>query len=222
MERSANTNAHQKNPHLLYIAAGFASLGGFLFGYDSSVISGAILFIKKQFSLSSSMEEVIISSLFLSAMVGAPVGGVLADKVGRRKVLILTGVLFALGSFGAALSPTVTFLIISRFVMGVSLGMVSVTSPIYISELANVSSRGWMVSFYALSITIGTLVSYIINLAFTGDSAWRWMFAIGAIPAIMLGIGMVFLPETPRWLLSHSFPDKARSVLKKGIRHLTE
>lgn len=213
METTEKSNIEVDRSPLLYIAAGIASIGGFLFGYDTAVISGAILFIKKQFSLSSLMEEVIISALFLSATIGAPIGGILADRFGRRKILIFTGLTFALGTICLALSPNVIVLILSRLLVGTALGMVSVISPIYISEVSDVNRRGRLVSLVALGITFGTLSSYIIDYAFSGDQGWRWMFGIGSIPAIALAIGMFFMPETPRWLTGHSLIDMARSAL---------
>jgi len=185
-----------------------------LLGYDTAVISGAILFIKKQFIVSPYLEGVIISSLFLSAMVGALLGGTFADKIGRRKTLILAGVLFFVGSALMALSPSIPILIVGRVITGLSLGTVSIISPLYISELSTSDNRGKMVTFNTLGITFGTLLAYIVNYIFSHDGDWRWMFGLETLPAFTLIVGMLFLSETPRWLAIHSLEDKAKSVLQ--------
>lgn len=210
---AADTTNKAESKFFLYLSVVIASFGGFLFGYDTAVISGAILFIKQQLSLSSGMEEVVISSLFLSAMAGALLGGTLADRVGRRKVLITSGIIFCAGSLLMAVAPSVLILILGRVVTGISLGMVSVASPIYISEISMASVRGRMVTLNTFAITIGTLFAYLIDYFFSFDKSWRWMFGLEAIPALMLIIGMLWSTETPRWLASHSLMDRAREAL---------
>ncbi len=210
-----NTLTHQTGHNFYFhVSVLIASLGGFLFGYDTAVISGAILFIKKQFIVSSFMEGVIISSLFLSAMIGAPLGGTLADKIGRRKVLLIAGVLFLVGSLSMALAPSIPILILGRVITGLSLGTVSIISPLYISEISTTSNRGKMVTFNTLGITFGTLLAYIVNYIFSHDGDWRWMFGLEALPALCITVGMLFLSETPRWLAIHSLEDKAKRVLR--------
>ena len=197
----------------LYFSVLIASFGGFLFGYDTAVISGAILYIKQQFSLSSGMEEVIISSLFLSAMIGAPLGGTLADRFGRKKVLIATGLIFGGGALIMAASPTVPILILGRVITGLSLGMVSVTAPIYISEISMAATRGRMVTFNTLAITLGTMAAYLFDYLFSFSKSWRMMFGFEVVPALVLILGMLWSVETPRWLYSHSFKESARRAL---------
>lgn len=215
MPHEPTTNSHSDGARFVYIAAGIAALGGFLFGYDLAVISGAILFIKQQFSLSPTMQEVVVSAVVLGAMIGAAAGGTLADRYGRRSVLILTAAIFALGAIWTALAPTVTWLIGSRVVVGIAVGMVSVTATLYISEVSPAGVRGRLVSLFMLAGACGLLTSDLVDYAFSGIHGWRWMFGLGAIPALVLGIGMVFLPESPRWLASHGLVDKARSVLRR-------
>jgi len=197
-----------------HVSVLIASLGGFLFGYDTAVISGAILFIKKQFVVSPFLEGVIISSLFISAMVGAPLGGTLADAIGRRKTLIIAGVLFLVGSLSMAMAPSIPILILGRVITGLSLGTVSIISPLYISELSTSSNRGKMVTFNTLGITFGTLLAFVVNYIFSHDGDWRWMFGLEALPAFCIIIGMFFLSETPRWLAIHSLEDRAKRVLR--------
>ncbi|GJM15533.1 MAG: MFS transporter [Thermodesulfobacteriota bacterium] len=207
-----------------HVSVLIASMGGFLFGYDTAVISGAILFIKKQFVVSPFLEGVIISSLFLSAMIGAPLGGTIADKIGRRKTLIITGLFFLVGSLIMASAPTIPILILGRVIAGLSLGAVSIISPLYISELSTSSNRGKMVTFNILGIAFGALLAYIVNYVFSHDGDWRWMFGLEALPAFCLIVGMIFLSETPRWLAIHSLEDKAKRVLQhiRGNQDINE
>ncbi len=209
------TRPHADTPRFVYIAAGIAALGGFLLGYDQTVIAGAILFIKKQFGLSSTIEEVLVSAVVLGALLGAAAGGTLADRYGRRTVLMLIAVIFALGAIGTALAPTVTWLIGGRVVGGMAVGMVSITAPLYISEVSPSDVRGRLVSLFVLASACGLLAAGLVDYAFSGDQEWRWMFGLQAIPAIIFGIGIVFLPESPRWLASHAREDKARAVLMR-------
>ena len=220
-----NKLTHQKG-HKFYfhVSVLIASLGGFLFGYDTAVISGAILFIKKQFVVSPFLEGMIISSLFLSAMIGAPLGGTIADKIGRKKALIFAGILFLIGSLIMALALNIPILILGRVIAGLALGTVSIISPLYISELSTSSNRGKMVTFNILGITFGALLAYIVNYVFSHDGDWRWMFGLEALPAFCLIVGMIFLSETPRWLAIHSLEDKAKRVLQhiRGNQDINE
>ncbi len=209
------TRPHADTPRFVYIAAGIAALGGFLLGYDQTVIAGAILFIKKQFGLSSTIEEVLVSAVVLGALLGAAAGGTLADRYGRRTVLMLIAVIFALGAIGTALAPTIAWLVGGRVVGGTAVGMVSITAPLYISEVSPSDVRGRLVSLFVLASACGLLAAGLVDYAFSGDQEWRWMFGLQAIPAIIFGIGIVFLPESPRWLASHAREDKARAVLMR-------
>lgn len=199
----------------LYFSVVMASLGGFVFGYDTAVISGAILYIKQQFALSSEMEEVVISTLFVSAMIGALLGGTLADRFGRKKVLIWTGKLFFVGSLIMAVSPSIFVLVTGRIIAGLSLGMVSVTAPIYISEISAASVRGRMVTVNTLAITLGTLTAYLADYLFSFSKSWRMMFGFEALPALVLILGMLWCTETPRWLASHSLKERARKAFHR-------
>ena len=221
----SNNLSHQTwSKFYFHISILIAALGGFLVGYDTAVISGAILFIKKQLAVSPFMEGVIISSLFLSAMVGAPLGGTIADKIGRRIALISAGVFFVCGSLMMALAPSVSILILGRVITGFALGTVSIISPLYISEMSTSSNRGRMVSFHVVGITFGTLLAYIVNYVFSHDGDWRWMFGLEVLPAFTLAAGMLFLSETPRWLAIHSLEDKAKRVLQhiRGNQNIDE
>ena len=201
--------------HFVYLATAISALGGMLFGYDIGVISGAILFIKKDFSLSPGMEEIVVSSVLLGSLVGAVVGGILADRLGRRRLLIITAVVFGLGAIGAALAPGTAWLIAARVVAGTAIGIASFVAPLYISEIAPVDIRGKLVSINQVALTSGIVISYLIDYAFAGSQAWRWMFALAVIPAAAFGIGLMFIPNSPRWLAARGHADQARAVLKR-------
>ena len=199
----------------VYLATAISALGGLLFGYDVGVISGAILFIKEAFSLSPGLEEIVVSSVLLGSLIGAMVGGTLADRLGRRRLLILTAVVFGLGAIGAALAPGTAWLIAARIVAGAAIGIASFVAPLYISEIALVAIRGKLVSINQVALTGGIVISYLIDYAFAGSQAWRWMFALAVIPAAAFGVGLLFIPNSPRWLVGRGQVDQARAVLKR-------
>lgn len=199
----------------VYYAVGIAALGGLLFGYDTGVISGAILFITKQFSLSSTMEEIVVSAVLVGAVVGASLGGALTDRFGRRGLIIVAGVIFIASSLGTALSPSVPWLIAARVVSGIAIGLASFISPMYIAELVPARVRGALVAVNMLAITSGIVAAYLTDYVLTGNGGWRWMFGLGVVPAVGLTIGMWFLPDSPRWLISKSRVDEARQALKR-------
>lgn len=211
----ANANRRGSDTRFVTVVAGISALGGLLFGYDTGVISGAILFIREDFRLTATWEEIVVSSVLLGAVTGAAVGGTLADRFGRRRVLIVTAVIFALGAVGTALAPTVAWLIVGRVIVGAAIGVASFTAPLYISEVSPVNIRGRLVSLNQIALTTGIVVSYLVDYALAGSRGWRWMFGLATIPALILGIGMVCVPESPRWLVSRAFPEKARAVLQR-------
>jgi len=181
----------------VYTISAVAALGGMLFGYDTGVISGALLFIKKVFSLSPFMQGAVVSSLLVGATVGALVAGPLSDRFGRRPVLILAAIIFIVGALLAALTPNAAILIVARFVLGLAVGTASLLVPLYIAEMAPADVRGALVNFNQLMITVGILVSYLVGYALASAQGWRWMLGLAVVPAAMLGLGMLFLPETP-------------------------
>ncbi|NNM87519.1 MAG: sugar porter family MFS transporter [Phycisphaerae bacterium] len=207
--------ANTSQKRFLYLAAGVSAMGGMLFGYDIGVISGAILFIKKDFSLSLGMEEIVVSAVLLGSLMGAAIGGFLADRFGRRKLLILTAMAFCLGAIAAAVAPNTAALIAARVMAGIAIGIASFVAPLYISEIAPVTIRGKLVSLNQVALTIGIVISYVIDYALAADQAWRWMFAWAVIPAAIFGIGLFFIPDSPRWLVARGHPDKARAVLQR-------
>jgi MFS transporter, SP family, galactose:H+ symporter len=199
----------------VYLTAAFAGLGGLLFGYDTGVISGAELFFKNDFTLSIFELEVIVSGVLAGAAVGALGGGRLADLFGRRLLLIVTAIIFAAGAVICAAATSPAILIVGRIIVGLGIGLSSGTVPVYISEVSPADARGWTVSLFQLAITIGILLAYIVDYAFAKSEAWRWMFGLAVIPAAVFAIGMYFLPESPRWLVRHGEPARARAILAR-------
>ena len=199
----------------VYVAVGIAALGGLLFGYDTGVISGAILFIKSQFSLSAAMEEIVVSAVLVGAVFGAAAGGVLTNRFGRRKLIILAGMIFTLSAIGTALAPTIPWLITGMVVSGLAIGIASFISPMYIAELVPANVRGALVAVNMLAITTGIVIAYLVDYAFSSIQGWRYMFGLAAIPAVGLAIGMWRLPDSPRWLISKSKLEDAKRVLER-------
>jgi sugar porter (SP) family MFS transporter len=192
-----------------------SALAGLLFGYDTGVISGAILFVQEDFHLSTIQEEVVVSAVLLGAMIGAAVGGRLTDRFGRRNVLMQVACLFVLGALGTALAPGTVWLSAGRVVVGIAIGIASFTAPLYISEISPAHIRGKLVSLNQLMITIGILVSYLADYGLAGSRGWRWMFGLAAIPGGILLAGLLFVPESPRWYVRQRLHERAREVLAK-------
>ena len=199
----------------MYVAVAVAAIGGLLFGYDTGVISGAIIFIKKQFSLSATMEEIVVSSVLAGAVLGAILGGVLTARFGRRKLIILAAIIFTASAVGTAVAPTVSWLITGRIVSGIAIGMASFISPMYIAELAPAKIRGALVAVNMLAITTGIVIAYLTDYALSGSQGWRTMFGLAAIPSIALVIGMWPLPDSPRWLITRSKIPEATRALRR-------
>lgn len=201
---------------MIYTVSAIAALAGLLFGFDTGIISGAILFIQKDFPLTIAMKELIVSSVLLGAMGGSLLSGQLTDRFGRRRLMLVISALFMIGTVIASFATSVLLILIGRLFIGLAIGIGSYTAPLYIAEIAPYELRGGLVSLNQLAITIGILSSYIINFVFTHiDGSWRFMFGIGLIPAILLNIGMIFLPESPRWLVKQNKLEKATQTLQR-------
>jgi sugar porter (SP) family MFS transporter len=205
------------NPFVVASAA-VAALGGFLFGFDTGIISGALLFIKQEFGLSAGLQQLVVGSLLLAAVVGALLGGPITDAWGRKKTLILAALIFGVGALVASFSPNVAVLVVARVLLGLAIGIASMIVPVYIAEIAPPRVRGALVSLQQFMITVGIMVSYLVSYAFSGSGAWRWMLGVGMIPAAILFVGMLPLPESPRWLLAKDRRQDALGVLRR-IRH---
>jgi sugar porter (SP) family MFS transporter len=194
--------------------AAITALGGLLFGYDTGVISGALLFLHVSFGpLSSFDKELVTGLLLVGAAVGAMGSGRLADTIGRRSVILVTAAVFVIGVLGAALSPTFWFLVVTRFVIGLAVGSASMAVPLYISEVAPPRVRGALVSFNQLALTAGILMSFLVDYALSSSADWRLMFGLATIPGVLLFLGMLTQAESPVWLVTHGRIADARKVL---------
>jgi SP family galactose:H+ symporter-like MFS transporter len=195
-----------------------AATGGLLFGFDTGVISGALPFMKEYWKLSDASLEWVTTTVLLGAVLGAVTSGKLSDYLGRKKMIIVNAVIFAVGAVGCTYANSIEFLMIMRVVIGIAIGITSYVVPMYIAEIAPSRRRGALVTLNQLMITIGILVSYITDYWLGNDSdleSWRWMFFVGLFPAILLLVGMFFLPETPRWLISKNRWAEGELVLRK-------
>lgn len=197
----------------LYVIAIVASLGGLLSGYDTGVISGALLFINETWDITSSAQGMIVSAVLIGAVIGAATNGVLADMFGRKKIIMATAVIFILGSVICALASSPVVLILSRVFVGFAVGIVNFVVPLYLSEISPKHLRGTLVSLYQWAITAGILFSYFINAVFAhAVYNWRWMLFAGVVPGIVLFVGMCFMSDTPRWLVRKGRENEAKKV----------
>lgn len=190
-----------------------AGLGGILYGYDMGIIAAALIFVRSTFSLSTQMESLVVSVVTAGAMIGAVAGGTLADRLGRRTILVWGGVIFIAGSFLAPFAPNVFTLIAARLLLGIAVGFTSVTAPIYVAELAPPQSRGKLIGLYQFALTIGIALADLTGYWLAGEHAWRLMFGLGAAPAIFFLLLVLTVPESPRWLMAHGRPEEASAVL---------
>lgn len=189
-----------KKNHFVIFVASIAAIGGILFGFDTGVISGAILFIKKQFGLSAFMNGAVVAASLVGAVIGSAASGWFADQYGRRYMLIVASIIFLLGSLGSAMASSIALLMLSRAVLGFAIGIASFTAPLYISEIAPANMRGALVTLFQLAVTVGIFLSYFVDAYYAQTGAWRWMLGAGVVPAVLLFSGLLFLPMSPRWL----------------------
>jgi SP family sugar:H+ symporter-like MFS transporter len=193
----------------------FGALGGLLFGYDTGVISGAILFITKDWKVSPFVEGAIVAGLLLGAMIGAASAGRLSDRLGRRRLIMIAAVIFTVGAIGAAAAPSPGVLIAFRFILGLAVGCAALVVPLYLSEVAPKEIRGAVSSLNQLMIVSGILAAYLVNAALASSADWRLMLGLAAVPSLILFVGMFFMPETPRFLVRTGEREEAREVLEE-------
>lgn len=193
------------------------AMGGLLFGFDISVISGTVSFLQEHFSLNETMKGWVVSSALLGCILGASFAGRLGDRFGRRQILILTSILFFISAIGSGLADSVLSFVLYRIAGGVAVGAASVLAPVYIAEVSPAHLRGRMVSINQLTIVTGISLAYYSNwiLLDIGKNAWRWMFAAEAVPALLFFGALFFVPESPRWLMARRHDHKAHSILKR-------
>ena len=205
---------------MAWMVAIIGSLAGFLFGYDEGIIAGSLDLVKNHFALTATHIGVMASALPFGALFGSMlIGAFMASKgvkhFGRRSLLSFAGFLFFFGALGAGYADSIVVLIASRLILGLAIGMASVLTPLYLAETATIESRGAVVAIYQLAMTIGIVCAYSVNYLLIQHHAWRAMFASSAVPALFLSIGILLMPESPRWLCSIGRRDAAIKSLKK-------
>lgn len=199
----------------LILSVIIVSLGGFLFGYNTSVISGALLFISEEFHFTSLQQELIVSTLLIGALIGALLGGGMADKLGRKTTMFFTVFLFTLGALLMVIAESLTGFLVGRFTLGLGVGVASLCVPLYIAEVSLPKIRGALVSFNQLAITIGILVAYGVDYGFSSLANWHWMFGFAFLPTLLLFIGLFWIQETPSWLANNGRGSEAKRSLQK-------
>ncbi|MEO8400644.1 MAG: sugar porter family MFS transporter [Gammaproteobacteria bacterium] len=203
-----------KRYYFIFIAA-IAAIAGILFGYDTGVVSGAILFINDEFILTPQTNGLVVSAVLFGALIGALFSGRLADHLGRKNLLLLDAIIFILGTLATALGSTISLIIIGRIIVGIAIGIASYVSPLYISEISPAKYRGALVSLNQLAVTLGILLSYIVDYYFAPQGEWRFMFAAGVVPAAAFFFGLLFLPDSPRFIAAKGQTEKALAVLTR-------
>ena len=193
------------------------ALGGLLFGFDISVISGTIPFLQEHFGLNEAMKGWVVSSALAGCIVGAAYGGRLGDRFGRKQILFLTSILFGISAVGSGWADSLTGFIFYRVLGGLAVGGASVLAPVYIAEVSPAPLRGRMVSINQLTIVIGISLAYYSNylLLPTGPNAWRWMFTAEVVPSLLFLVTLIIIPESPRWLVAKKRGDEAHKVLQR-------
>ncbi|WP_290797936.1 sugar porter family MFS transporter [Flavihumibacter sp. UBA7668] len=213
----------QAQLRFIYQCTLVAAIGGLLFGYDTAVVAGAIGYIEEKYQLSAAMTGWAASCALIGCMIGAMIAGGLSDKLGRRKVLMISAWAFAISSVGIMIPLSLNMFIFFRMIGGIGIGIASILSPMYISEIAPASIRGRLISIYQLGIVIGILLIYFVNAAIAGmhdhqwnvDTGWRWMFGSGLLPSIVFILLLLRAPESPRWLAAQNQWDSATDILEK-------
>lgn len=213
----------QRNNRYIYKATLVAAVGGLLFGYDTAVIAGAIGFMKTYYELSDAMTGWVASCALLGCIAGSMYAGKLSDVVGRKKVLMLAALLFAISSIGTAMPPNLTFFVVFRLIGGMGIGIASMLSPMYISEMAPADIRGKLISVFQLGVVFGILLIYFVNAgiaamydeAWNISTGWRWMFGSGLIPSVIFIFLLLTVPESPRWLAKQKRNKEALDILTK-------
>jgi sugar porter (SP) family MFS transporter len=217
----ANTVCSEKEPTktskgYVYLISTVAAVGGFLFGYDLSIVSGAVIFLKKEFNLTPSEVGFVVSSAVIGCLLGPPIiGAGFSDWLGRKKVLLVTAMIFGVGAVGTAIPRNLTEFNFFRILGGVAVGVASIVSPMYISEIAPAWLRGRLVTVNQLAIVTGSLASIFVSYLLSFTESWRWMFASEAVPVLLLIAGLTLVPESPRWLIEKHRDAEALAVLTK-------
>ncbi|KAK6994035.1 proton myo-inositol cotransporter [Biomphalaria glabrata] len=229
-QNTPSTGAHQekatpsqntKTPRFIYVLSALATIGGFLFGYDIGIVAGSMLFIQPYFKLSTFWQEATVSGTIAAAAVAALLSGWLTDKIGRKLTIMTSGVVFTAGGVLMGAATTKEILLVGRIVAGLGVGLASVVVPVYVAESSPVSERGRLVSLHQLLINTGILVSSVLagGFSYVVPEGWRYMLGLAAVPGTLQFIGFIFMPESPRWLVSRGRIDQAREVLTRMRGH---
>jgi len=211
------TEAGSRSSGYVVLLAVIAAISGFLFGFDTAVINGVLFFLRKQFALTNLQTEVAASSLLLGCLLGAAGASLVSDRYGRKKSLLCAALLFAASALGSALANTVNIFSIARLAGGLAIGLASALTPVYIAEIAPSKNRGTLVSLNQLAIVVGILCAYLVNwqLSKLGEVSWRWMLAVAAIPSVGFFLGLLVIPESPRWLIGRGRKEEGERVLAR-------
>ncbi|WP_160148917.1 sugar porter family MFS transporter [Amycolatopsis alkalitolerans] len=201
-------------PALVYF---FGALGAVIWGYDNGVIAGALLYITREFHLTPAAQGVVSSSLSVGAAVGAVTSGALAQPWGRKRLIFIAGLVFGTGIAVCSLAVSVPMFVAGRVVIGAGIGIVAVSVPIYLAEIAPARIRGRIGALTQLMIACGILLSYLVGYALSPLHAWRLMIAVALVPAVVLVAGIWVLPESPRWLLARGRAEEARAGLSRQV-----
>ncbi len=219
LNKASGPNSNARTEPFVKVIAVVATLGGLLFGYDTGVISGALLFMGPELHLTPFTTGLVTSSLLFGAAFGALLSGHFAAAAGRKKIILVLAVIFAMGALGTSMAPDVAWMIFFRLVLGVAVGGAAATVPVYIAEIAPANRRGQLVTLQELMIVSGQMLAYISNAGFNaawgGETTWRWMLAVATLPAVLLFFGMMFMPDTPRWYAMKGRLADARRVLER-------
>lgn len=214
---------HKQGLQYVYKCTYVAAVGGLLFGYDTAVVAGAIGFIQQKYGLSPAMMGWVASCALVGCVIGAMFAGSLSDRIGRKKVLMISAFAFAISSLGIMLPMGLNWFIVFRLIGGIGIGIASMLSPLYISEIAPANIRGRLISIYQMGIVLGILLIYFVNAWIAGmnneawniDSGWRWMFGSGLLPSLLFIFLLLNVPESPRWLAQQNRLAEAEDILRK-------
>ncbi|WP_241645175.1 sugar porter family MFS transporter [Rosenbergiella metrosideri] len=212
---SETTLRQRKAKHFTWFVGGIAALSGLLFGLDIGVIAGALPFLAQDLSITSHQQEWVVSAMMFGAAIGALTAGWMSYRLGRKKSILAGAILFIIGSLWSAFSPDVTSLVCARVVLGLAVGFASYTAPLYIAEIAPERYRGSMISMYQMMLTTGIVVAFLSDAALSYSGNWRLMLGVIAFPALVLFIGVIFLPNSPRWLAATGRYHDAQKVLER-------
>jgi len=213
----AKDRVQEGNTLFVYLVSTVAAVGGFLFGFDTAVINGALPFLRESFQLTDVQIEIAASSLLLGCVIGVSGAGTLSDRYGRKRILFTAAALFFLSAIGAAIPSNLPQFTAARFIGGLAIGVASMLSPLYIAEIAPAGIRGRLVSLNQMAIVTGITCSYFVSwlLSDLGVSSWRWMFGVAGVPSLLFALGVLLMPESPRWLVKQGEYEPAEKILAR-------